>query len=156
MVVCCIIGCRNRSRKRKINVSFHRIPKTEDRKSKWMKALEGVSRKTGWVCSDHFTEESFDRTQNRTMLRSEATPSVFTCCPDVLIAKNKKPDIQCCAQTSVNSAISGTKYLKLFEDIPDANMIKNELGVRVQFLEQETFPEIIIKTKIRIIDDEEM
>ncbi|XP_016661573.1 uncharacterized protein LOC107884306 [Acyrthosiphon pisum] len=60
----CIL-CDNKSDKKKVNrpvVRFHRFPKNEFQKRKWLEAI-GIDRCNEWqrVCSDHFLEENYRR-----------------------------------------------------------------------------------------------
>lgn len=62
------------------NITFHRFPKAEDRRLRWANAL-GLDLtslpKNAYICSLHFTEESFDRTSlSCVRLRNYAIPCV--------------------------------------------------------------------------------
>ena len=65
MVTCCVKGCSNQSGLNK-NVGYHKIPGQERRdiRDPWIKAIaRPVLPKAIHVCSDHFTEDSFDESQ---------------------------------------------------------------------------------------------
>ena len=65
MVTCCVKGCPNQSRWNK-NVSYQKIPGQErkDIRDAWIKAIvRPASPKTIQVCSDHFTEDLPDESQ---------------------------------------------------------------------------------------------
>ncbi|XP_008185094.1 uncharacterized protein LOC100574679 isoform X2 [Acyrthosiphon pisum] len=69
----CIV-CNNKSDNTKINrrvVRFHRFPKNEHTKRKWLKAI-GIDRCHEWqcVCSDHFLEENYKRRYCGILLRN--------------------------------------------------------------------------------------
>ena len=65
MVTYCVKGCSNQSRLNK-NVSYHKIPAQErkDIRDAWIRAIARPALpKAIHVCSDHFTEDSFDESQ---------------------------------------------------------------------------------------------
>ena len=65
MVTCCVKGCSNQSRLNK-SLSYHKIPgqKRKDIRDAWIKAIARlVLPKAIHVCSDHFTEDSSDESQ---------------------------------------------------------------------------------------------
>ena len=65
MVTYCVKGCSNQSRLNK-NVSYQKIPgqETKDIRDAWIKAIaRPVLPEAIHVCSDHFTEDSFDESQ---------------------------------------------------------------------------------------------
>ena len=86
MVTCYMKGCSNQSRLNK-NVSYHKIPGQErkDIKKAWTRAI--ARPKAVHVCSDHFTEDSFDENQEITwhllggnlkyILKPDAVPPLF-------------------------------------------------------------------------------
>ena len=65
MVTWCVKGCSNQSSLKK-NVSYRKIPRQWRKKilDAWIKAIaRPVLSKAVHVCSDHFTEDSFDESQ---------------------------------------------------------------------------------------------
>ena len=65
MITYCVKGCSNQSRLSK-NASCHKIPGQErkDIRDAWIRAItRPVLPKAIHVCSDHFTEDSFDESQ---------------------------------------------------------------------------------------------
>ena len=89
MVTCCVKGCSNQSRLNK-NVLYHKIPGQErkDIRDAWIRAIaRPVLPKTIHVCSDHFTKNSFDESQElkqcflggnlKYILKPDAVPSLF-------------------------------------------------------------------------------
>ena len=89
MVTCCVKGCSNQSRLNS-NVSYHKIPGEErkDIRDAWIKAIDRpVLPKAVHVCSNHFTEDSFDESQElkrrliggnlKHILKPDAVPSLF-------------------------------------------------------------------------------
>ena len=67
MVTYCVKGCSNQSRLNK-NVSYQKIPgqETKDIRDAWIKAIARPALPEAiHVCSDHFTEDSFDESQER-------------------------------------------------------------------------------------------
>ena len=65
MIIYCVKGCSNQSRLNK-NTSSHKIPGQErkDIRDAWIRAItRPVLPKAIHVCSDHFTEDSFDESQ---------------------------------------------------------------------------------------------
>ena len=89
MITCCIKGCSNQSRLNK-SLSYHKIPgqKRKDIRDAWIKAIARlVLPKAIHVCSDHFTEDSSDESQElkrrllggnlRYILKPDAVPSLF-------------------------------------------------------------------------------
>ena len=89
MVTCCVKGCSNQSRLNK-NVSYHKIPGQErkDVRDAWIRAIaRPVLPKAVHVCSNHFTEDSFDESQEpkrrllggnlKHILKPDAVPSLF-------------------------------------------------------------------------------
>ncbi|XP_008180890.1 uncharacterized protein LOC103308727 [Acyrthosiphon pisum] len=79
----CIL-CDKKSDKKKFNrpvVRFHRFPKDEYKKRKWLKAI-GIDRCHEWqcVCSDHFLEENYKRRNSgifRGILLRNAIPQPY-------------------------------------------------------------------------------
>ena len=89
MVTCCVKGFSNQSRLNK-NVSYHKIPGQErkDISNAWIKAIaRPVLPKAIHVCSDHFTEDSYDKSQElkrcllggnlKYILEPDGVPSLF-------------------------------------------------------------------------------
>ena len=89
MFTCCVKGCSNQSRLNKI-VSYHKIPGQErkDIRDAWIKAIaRPVLPKAIHVCSDHFTEDLFDESQElqqrllggnlKYILKPDVVPSLF-------------------------------------------------------------------------------
>ena len=89
MVTRCVKGCSNQSRLNK-SVSYHKIPgqKRKDIRDAWIKVITRlVLPKAFHVRSDHFTEDSFDESQElkrrllggnlRYILKPDAVPSLF-------------------------------------------------------------------------------
>ena len=65
MVTCCVKGCSNQSRLNK-NVSYHKItgPGRKDIRDAWIRAIaRTVLPKVIHVCSDHFTKDKFEKSQ---------------------------------------------------------------------------------------------
>ncbi|XP_014290999.2 THAP domain-containing protein 3 [Halyomorpha halys] len=79
--MCIANGCRNRRTSPSLTgITFHRFPKNEYLREKWVKA----TKRGDWqpseysrLCSEHFLEEDFNRTLLRTTLREDRVPSVF-------------------------------------------------------------------------------
>ncbi|XP_006875277.1 PREDICTED: THAP domain-containing protein 4 [Chrysochloris asiatica] len=85
MVICCAaVNCSNRQGKgEKRAVSFHRFPlKDSKRLLQWLKAVQRdnwTPTKYSFLCSEHFTKDSFSRRledQHR-LLKPTAVPSIF-------------------------------------------------------------------------------
>ncbi|XP_047402237.1 peroxynitrite isomerase THAP4 isoform X1 [Sciurus carolinensis] len=85
MVICCAaVNCSNRQGKgEKRAVSFHRFPlKDSKRLIQWLKAVQRENwtpTKYSFLCSEHFTKDSFSRRledQHR-LLKPTAVPSIF-------------------------------------------------------------------------------
>ncbi|XP_034236073.1 uncharacterized protein LOC117642227 isoform X4 [Thrips palmi] len=85
MGVCSVIGCKSRSRERRMphraveGITFHSFPsKNLDLRARWCMAVRGP----GWapskfskVCSKHFEERCFDRSGQTCRLRENAMPT---------------------------------------------------------------------------------
>ncbi|XP_061884119.1 THAP domain-containing protein 6-like [Entelurus aequoreus] len=79
---CAAYGCSNRRslKTRTRGITFHRFPKTGERKRQWELAL----RRDGFVasgrtvlCSEHFRSEDFDRTGQTVRLKDGVVPTIF-------------------------------------------------------------------------------
>ena len=63
---CSVASCRNYRRSTALNkkdISYHRFPKNEDIRQKWLKAVQPSKPITEnhYVCSVHFLEDDFER-----------------------------------------------------------------------------------------------
>ena len=89
MITCCVKGFSSQSRLSK-NVFYHKIPGQErkDIRNAWIRAIaRPVLPKAFHVCPDHFTEDSFDESQElkrhllggnlKYILKPDAVPSLF-------------------------------------------------------------------------------
>nr|XP_022908100.1 THAP domain-containing protein 6-like [Onthophagus taurus] len=73
---CSVITCKN-SYKNK-NITFHQIPDYAILKRKWIEVLEGnVKRtvKTIFICSDHFNNESLDKSGPNVQVKLGCVPT---------------------------------------------------------------------------------
>ncbi|CAN9499467.1 unnamed protein product [Ophioblennius macclurei] len=80
---CSAWNCTNRFcvQTRSNGITFHRFPKKEDLRKRWLTALRRDGFTPGsssMLCSEHFRPEDFDRTGQTVRLRLGAVPSVFT------------------------------------------------------------------------------
>lgn len=87
MVYCAAFGCHNDSKKER-NVSFHRFPKNENLRKRWIAKLSRenfeISKHTV-LCSEHFEPTCFERdlgaellgTKPKSTLKSDAIPTLF-------------------------------------------------------------------------------
>ncbi|XP_063242354.1 zinc finger protein 70-like isoform X3 [Bacillus rossius redtenbacheri] len=99
MLQCVACGCNNQpciaredgqqeENEEESKVTFHRFPKDAARRAAWIQAVH----KKNWspttnsvLCSDHFTEDCFDRISSfMVRMREYAVPSVFPAFPDHL------------------------------------------------------------------------
>ncbi|XP_064487369.1 uncharacterized protein LOC135399567 [Ornithodoros turicata] len=81
MPSCFVPGCKNHSGRRLEGVTFHRIPKNQQRRAAWLHALgyppDREPSKYSSICSLHFREEHIDRTSlSSVRLRDDAVPTV--------------------------------------------------------------------------------
>ena len=85
MTNCGAPGCTNRSEHDK-NLSFHRIPKKEEMRKRWLQKLQRkIIPKTLFVCSDHFESSCFERDlrselmgeKPKKILKEDAVPTIF-------------------------------------------------------------------------------
>ena len=86
MTNCSAPGCTNRSSNKK-NLSFHRIPKNDDLKKKWLHNLKRQNiPATIFVCSEHFEADCFKcdlraelmpGTKPKNELKDDAVPTLF-------------------------------------------------------------------------------
>ena len=90
--ICCVFGCKNidtLKTRLDLMISFHRVPKLEPERSKWLKV---IPRKNGHiqdsipqsqilcVCSEHFNPTDYDPDPKllRKRLKSGVIPSIFS------------------------------------------------------------------------------
>ncbi|XP_006013740.1 THAP domain-containing protein 1 [Latimeria chalumnae] len=77
---CSAYGCKNRYDKDK-PVSFHRFPLSRPELcQKWVNAVRRENfkpTKYSFICSEHFTQESFRRECNNKLLKENAVPTIF-------------------------------------------------------------------------------
>nr|XP_040049254.1 zinc finger protein 37-like isoform X3 [Gasterosteus aculeatus aculeatus] len=79
---CAAYGCSNHRclETRTQGITFHRFPKTGERRRKWEVALrrDGFAA-SGWtlLCSEHFRSEDFDRTGQTVRLKDGVVPTIF-------------------------------------------------------------------------------
>ncbi|KAJ1524130.1 hypothetical protein ONE63_010661 [Megalurothrips usitatus] len=86
MGVCSVIGCKSRSKERRMphraeeGITFHAFPsKNVELRARWCLAIRGegwVPNKHAKVCSKHFEERFFDRSGNTNRLRENAMPTI--------------------------------------------------------------------------------
>ncbi|XP_064468922.1 THAP domain-containing protein 1-like [Ornithodoros turicata] len=81
MPSCFVPGCKNHSGRRLEGVTFHRIPKNQQRRAAWLQALgyppDREPSKYSSICSLHFREEHIDRPSlSSVRLRDDAVPTV--------------------------------------------------------------------------------
>ena len=70
MVTCCVEGCSNQSGLNK-NVFYHKIPGQDqkDVRDAWIRRISRpVLHKVVHVCSNHFTKDSFDESQEQSSI----------------------------------------------------------------------------------------
>ncbi|KAM6964775.1 THAP domain-containing protein 6-like [Tautogolabrus adspersus] len=80
---CAAYGCANRRclEMRTSGITFHKFPKTGERRRMWELALrrDGFAASDRTVlCSDHFRSEDFDRTGQTVRLKDGVVPSIFS------------------------------------------------------------------------------
>ncbi|CAK6976306.1 THAP domain-containing protein 6-like [Scomber scombrus] len=79
---CAAYGCANRRclELRNKGITFHKFPKTGERRRKWELALRrdgfAASERTV-LCSDHFRSEDFDSTGQTVRLKDGVVPTIF-------------------------------------------------------------------------------
>lgn len=111
MPCCCAYQCKSRTEK-KDGKTFHRFPfRNRELVKRWTINI----RRKNWkptrstlICSDHFTEDCFDRTGSTTRLREAAVPTLFKF-PPHLQKKVSRP------RTTKNS--SNTKLVPIKEQL---------------------------------------
>ncbi|XP_070848703.1 THAP domain-containing protein 2-like [Chaetodon trifascialis] len=79
---CAAYGCTNaRSlQTRTRGITFHKFPKCSERRRQWKRALRRdgfVANDRSLLCSEHFSNEDFDRTGQTVRLRAGAVPTIF-------------------------------------------------------------------------------
>lgn len=71
VATCCVCGIERKDESR----TFHKFPKSEDLKKKWMEALNFKSiYKNAVVCSDHFTKNDYRSLCAKPLLNKDAVP----------------------------------------------------------------------------------
>ncbi|XP_052746271.1 zinc finger protein 33A isoform X2 [Bicyclus anynana] len=83
-VSCTIVGCGARKSDNFKNLTFHRFPRNEIKKKKWLNIIgrENIKRNTNraLICSLHFEEKDFNKTLNVVRLRDDVLPSLLLFC----------------------------------------------------------------------------
>ncbi|XP_070838347.1 THAP domain-containing protein 2-like [Chaetodon trifascialis] len=79
---CAAYGCTNaRSlQTRTHGITFHEFPKCSERRRQWKRALRRdgfVANDRSLLCSEHFSNEDFDRTGQTVRLKAGAVPTIF-------------------------------------------------------------------------------
>ncbi|XP_014667352.1 PREDICTED: THAP domain-containing protein 2-like isoform X1 [Priapulus caudatus] len=79
---CCAYNCRNcRSKATKAaKITFHKFPKDDQRRKEWTESLRRKDfqpSEASSLCSEHFTDDCFDRTGQTVRLRDTAIPSIY-------------------------------------------------------------------------------
>ena len=90
VITCCVFRCFNKlnANAKKSNISFHKIPKVEPSRSRWLKVIprkngliqENVSQSALLnVCSEHFKSTDYDPDPKlvRKRLKAGVVPSIF-------------------------------------------------------------------------------
>ncbi|XP_050500468.1 52 kDa repressor of the inhibitor of the protein kinase-like isoform X2 [Diabrotica virgifera virgifera] len=81
MVNCSAYGCKSRSTKNEVGVTFHRFPKDEPKRSLWidnMKIKNFTPTKNHRICSKHFENNYFyETTTGKSNLLNQAEPTIF-------------------------------------------------------------------------------
>ena len=91
VVNCCVLGCKNYNdaKSKKNNISFHKVPKIEPERSKWLKVIPRRNGRiqdsipqsqTLCVCSEHFKPTDYDPDTRliRKRLNYGVIPSIFS------------------------------------------------------------------------------
>lgn len=91
MAVCAVYGCKNKKKRRREHgdtVTYHRFPKEKDADAKrirlmWIsrcKRNDDFNADTHRICSNHFTEEDYERDLKNELLGKSCfcTPSIPT------------------------------------------------------------------------------
>nr|XP_040572556.1 THAP domain-containing protein 1-like [Lepeophtheirus salmonis] len=77
---CVAFGCKNKYTAGNL-ISYHRFPiQDSERCRQWVRNLKGddfTPKKFSRIYSEHFTPESFNRTQDVVRLRENAVPTLF-------------------------------------------------------------------------------
>ncbi|KAG8193866.1 hypothetical protein JTE90_011426 [Oedothorax gibbosus] len=128
MPSCVAFGCTNRPGK-KTDITFHRFPKKESLRAEWVKACrrkDWVPSKSSVLCSNHFSEDQFDRTSlSCTRLRENAIPNHFSAFPPYL---QNKPSACCNPVTSSLPSKQGSSDETLAPGIKNVRST-NEIAV---------------------------
>ncbi|XP_070814251.1 THAP domain-containing protein 6-like [Chaetodon trifascialis] len=79
---CAAYGCTNaRSLQTRMRgITFHKFPKCSERRRQWKRALRRdgfVANNRSLLCSEHFSNEDFDRTGQTVRLKAGAVPTIF-------------------------------------------------------------------------------
>ncbi|CAH2108786.1 unnamed protein product [Euphydryas editha] len=80
MVHCCVIGCNSRSERKLENITFHSFTKDTTLRDSWITSTgrrNWTPGKNTRICSKHFTENCFKRTQRMTFLNASSVPTLF-------------------------------------------------------------------------------
>ncbi|XP_030749269.1 zinc finger protein 724-like isoform X3 [Sitophilus oryzae] len=94
VVSCSVFNCKRRSDKKEPGVTFHRFPKEDERKKRWVLALKLDRDPTRHdrVCSKHFEEKCFNTTSSKRYLLYGAVPTIFSELPTIHLPKDKKKE----------------------------------------------------------------
>ena len=131
--ICCVFGCKNidtLKTRQDLKISFHRVPKLEPERSKWLKV---IPRKNGHfvltttetlsVCSGHFPLSDFDSDPAlmRRRLKSGVKPSIFEAYEKFTLENNsfstveKSPKKENSSEKIVSDVQSGESQSELFD-----------------------------------------
>ncbi|KAL0829784.1 hypothetical protein ABMA28_003267 [Loxostege sticticalis] len=81
MVHCCVSGCKSRSERKTENITFHTFPKNDMAvRQLWIQATGRQNwepTKFTRICSRHFEENCFRKTQNMTFLNAYSVPTLY-------------------------------------------------------------------------------
>ncbi|XP_063242342.1 zinc finger protein 358-like isoform X2 [Bacillus rossius redtenbacheri] len=152
---CCAINCTERHVKGG-KVTFHKFPKDAARRAAWIEAVHRKNwtpTKNSMLCSDHFTEDCFDRTSLSVVrLREYAVPSVFPTFPDHLKKKVERLKNQHEKDFKLRYELENQKKRECLNSSELCYKMDTKNLEKSQIIKQEIFPPNVCRICANICD----
>ncbi|XP_052746313.1 protein PFC0760c-like isoform X2 [Bicyclus anynana] len=105
MVKCAVVACTNKSQIKVAGISFHKFPKNQNLRQKWLNSINRPNFKPSrcsCICSDHFKKDEINLTLCFPRLKDNACPSILE--SKMSRQSQRKFEMRCCVPLCKNDA----------------------------------------------------